>query len=101
VILCGDFNVGKESIPYMTLVDGNATRSGMFHDTYRDANPGSWVDEGTFHEFGVLENPLTLDWLLASSHFLTLEAYIDRYHEGNRYPSDHYALVSKLQLLDN
>jgi endonuclease/exonuclease/phosphatase family metal-dependent hydrolase len=100
VVLCGDFNVGKESIPYKTLLDGNGTRLGRFNDTYRDVNPGPWIGEGTFHAFGVLDNPFPLDWLLASSHFLTLEAGIDTYHEGNRYPSDHYALVSRLTLLD-
>jgi endonuclease/exonuclease/phosphatase family metal-dependent hydrolase len=98
-ILCGDFNVEKGSIPYMTLLESNSTRSCRLHDTYRDVNPAPWKGEGSFHGFGALETPLTLDWVLVSSHFLTLEADIDKYLDGNRYPSDHYPLVSKLQLL--
>ena len=95
VILCGDFNIGKDSEPYQALVGGDAAGSARLQDCYRQANPAPWGNEGTFHDFGALESPSALDWMLASAHFQPLEAGIDRFRQGERYPSDHYPLTCR------
>jgi endonuclease/exonuclease/phosphatase family metal-dependent hydrolase len=92
VILCGDFNIEKESAPYQALLSGDSIH---LHDCYRAANPAPWDDEGTFHDFGALAKPQVLDWMLASAHFHTGESGIDRYQLGDIYPSDHYPLTTR------
>jgi endonuclease/exonuclease/phosphatase family metal-dependent hydrolase len=92
LILCGDFNIEKDSIPYRTLLDGGSPGLLGLHDPYRAAHPAPWEEEGTFHGFGTLEKPTAIDWLLASTHFRMVEAIIDRYQDGGRYPADHYPL---------
>lgn len=93
VILCGDFNIEKDSVPYLNLLEGAADGSGRLQDCYRQVHPAPWKDEGTFHEFGALETPSILDWILVSVHFKTVEAYIDQFWQGNLYSSDHYPVV--------
>ena len=90
VILCGDFNNDKDSVPYLTLLEGAADGYGRLQDCYRQVHPAPWKDEGTFHDFGALEVPSVLAWILASVHFQAVEASIDQYRLGNVYPSDHY-----------
>ena len=90
VILCGDFNVEKDSVPYLTLLEGAGDGSGRLQDCYRQVYLAPWKDEGTFHDFGALEAPAVLDWILASGHFRTVDARIDRFRQGNLYSSDHY-----------
>lgn len=95
VILCGDFNIKKDTGPYHTLVGGDSAGSARLQDCYRQANPAPWGDEGTFHDFGALKPPSALDWMLASAHFQPVEAGIDRFRQGERYPTDHYPLTCR------
>jgi endonuclease/exonuclease/phosphatase family metal-dependent hydrolase len=97
VMLCGDFNIWKDTEPYHTLLAGNAAGHGRLQDCYRRANPAPWGDEGTFHDFGALKMPSALDWMLASAHFQPVEAYIDRFRQGEHYPSDHYPLTCRCE----
>lgn len=97
VILCGDFNIGKDTAPYQALLAGDAAGHGRLQDCFRQANPAPWGDEGTFHDFGRLDQPTALDWMLASGHFQFIEAHIDRFQQGNRYPSDHYPLTGRCE----
>jgi endonuclease/exonuclease/phosphatase family metal-dependent hydrolase len=97
VILCGDFNIGKDSEPYHTLVGGDAAGSAKLQDCYRQANPAPWGNEGTFHDFGALKTPSALDWMLASAHFHPVEADIDKFQQGDSYPSDHYPLTCRCE----
>jgi endonuclease/exonuclease/phosphatase family metal-dependent hydrolase len=99
VILCGDFNSEKNTATYRLLLGGASSRSPRLHDCCLEANPPPWQAEGTFHAFGALENPPALDWILASSHFTATAAATDRYHAGSIYPSDHYPLICKVELL--
>ena len=95
VILYGDFNIEKDSEPYHTLVGNDAAGSARLQDCYRKANPAPWGDEGTFHNFGALKPPTALDWTLASAHFQPVEARLDKFRQGGRYPSDHYPLTCR------
>jgi endonuclease/exonuclease/phosphatase family metal-dependent hydrolase len=93
VILCGDFNIEKDSTPYQALLEEDFI---PMHDCYRAANPGPWKDEGTFHDFGTLSKPQVLDWILISSNFHTVASDIDRYQLGDLFPSDHFPLTTRV-----
>ena len=51
-------------------------------------------DDPTFHAFGRPEQMMTIDWILISRHFRVLAAEIDRTHQSNLYPSDHYPITA-------
>ncbi len=84
LIITGDFNATKDSQAYQELI-----HSGQLFDTRSNS-------DNTFHEFGKLNTGWSIDWILASSHFVTLNTHIDDYHEGDLYPSDHYPLTATL-----
>jgi len=90
VIVTGDFNADKQSDAYKCL-----TGDGKLIDAFRQIHPGG-ADEATFHAFGRPEEMAPIDWVLASDHFHVLDARIDRTHEGNLFPSDHYPVTAVL-----
>ncbi len=87
VILTGDFNADKASAAYRLL-----TGSGMLLDAYRQMHPNG-DEESTFHGFGKSAEKSSIDWVLVSRHFDITEANVDRTHEGELYPSDHYPVT--------
>jgi endonuclease/exonuclease/phosphatase family metal-dependent hydrolase len=91
LIITGDLNAEKDSLTYQTLVGNGNTTLGIVYDTLRAAN-GDRVDEGTFHDFGRRDRASAIDWILATDHFTTLEAGIDRHQQGELFPSDHYPI---------
>lgn len=96
IAITGDFNCGEESEPYATLTD----RDEGFRDTFREAQPGKdLANEITFTGFGLNPGTARIDWVLCSDHWGILSAGIDRYRgEDGRYPSDHEAVFSILEL---
>ncbi len=99
LIITGDFNAEKDSSAYRTLVGDIVTAPGLFYDTFRDVN-GYDVDEGTCHDFGRRDRATAIDWILATDHFTTLEAGIDRHQQGELYPSDHYPIWAVVERND-
>lgn len=91
IVVTGDFNAIKESAAYRQLVGG----PGGLRDAFRSARTVRG-DEGTYHEYGTID-PRPIDWILVSRHFGVLDAAVDRYREGARYPSDHYPLLATLE----
>jgi len=90
VIVTGDFNADKSSAAYQLLAGGQALR-----DTWRQARaPGD--DDTTFHAFGQPGVAVAIDWVLVSPVFRVLDVAVDRFHDGDRYPSDHYPLLATL-----
>jgi endonuclease/exonuclease/phosphatase family metal-dependent hydrolase len=92
LILTGDFNANRVSAAYRLLTAARA-----LFDAYCQIHPDGKNDP-TFHAFGQPEAHETIDWILASRHFRAIDAAIDRTHEGNRYPSDHYPVTAVLEL---
>ena len=90
VILTGDFNTNKGTPPYHVLVDDT------LYDTFRQIYPDK--DGETYHGFGKCQDSATIDWILASNHFVTVDAAVDRYAAGGLYPSDHYSLLATVEL---
>lgn len=87
VLVTGDFNADKESLAYRHLVE-----NGLF-DVYKIAHPSD-NSAGTFHGYGQASDPI--DWILASDHFEVIDSNVDRYHDGKRFPSDHYPVTAIL-----
>jgi endonuclease/exonuclease/phosphatase family metal-dependent hydrolase len=94
LLMTGDFNADKNSSAYRRLTSDapalmDVFKTGHFQDE----------SEGTFHGYGTEIHPPFIDWILVSSHFKVLDARIDRYHEGNIFPSDHYPAMTTLDWL--
>lgn len=87
VIVTGDFNAGPGSEPYKALV-------GTLVDSWLVLHPEP--PEGTAHGFTGKATTPRIDWILCSPSFEVKEATIDRYHEGGRYPSDHFPVSAVL-----
>lgn len=88
-LVTGDFNADKDSSAYWALTEGGSLR-----DAYQASHPSDPA-AGTFHGYGQASDPI--DWVLVSRHFEVISAEIDRYHEGDLYPSDHYPVTVSLQ----
>lgn len=87
ILVTGDFNADKNSSAYRQL-----TENGLF-DVYKIAHPSD-NNPGTFHGYGQVSDPI--DWVLASDHFEVIDSDVDRYHDGKRFPSDHYPVTATL-----
>lgn len=86
VVLTGDFNTTASSPAYATL-------TGPLHDA-RTLAPHPTGPEATFHDFtGVAHQ--RIDWILERG-FTPLNYATVTTHEGVRYPSDHFPVVTEL-----
>ncbi len=90
VIVTGDFNADKDSVAYQLLTAG-----GKLRDAYRQAH-GTPESEATFHGFGQSAERKPIDWILVSEHFRVVNAQVDQWHVGQRFPSDHYPVLAVL-----
>ncbi len=95
LVVTGDFNAGKRSAAYRTLLGAGGPRP--LRDAYRLAHPDGRGD-GSFHAFGKLPRPQAIDWILVSQEFHVRDAGIDRSQVDGRYPSDHYPIWALLDL---
>ena len=98
-ILTGDFNARSGSAAHKILT-GIAEPGGpelAAHALY-DAHADLPAEMGTFHSYGRIRRPFTIDWVLTSPHFTLLNSAVDTYHEDGLYPSDHYPLTATLRL---
>jgi endonuclease/exonuclease/phosphatase family metal-dependent hydrolase len=95
-LLTGDLN---EDVPGPALTTLTKSADGVrLRDTYRDAHPTITRDESTFHAFEGKGAGGRIDWILASPHFKTISATIDRDRYDDRYPSDHFPLTAVVEL---
>ncbi len=85
-IVTGDFNTGPGSTPYRTLLAPQPTAAASLHDVFRAAHPAAMRDEGTVHFFTGWRGGRRMDWILASSHFQTIDAEIDHTRGPERLP---------------
>jgi endonuclease/exonuclease/phosphatase family metal-dependent hydrolase len=91
LLITGDFNADKSSLAYRQLTSGKPPLKDVFR-----AGSLKHENEGTFHGYGAVVPPQSIDWILVSSHFSVLEATIDRYRQGDLFPSDHYSVAAML-----
>lgn len=95
LVVTGDFNAGKRSQVYRTLIGRNTPR--RLWDVLRLAQPDG-QGEGTFHAFGKLPRPQAIDWILISEGLRVREAGIDRTARHGRFPSDHFPVWAVLEI---
>jgi len=93
-IVTGDFNSGPNSTPYRTLLGPQPIATSSLHDVFRAVHPVATRDEGTVHFFTGWRGGPHIDWILASSHFQTIDAQIDHTRGPDGYPSDHFPVTA-------
>jgi endonuclease/exonuclease/phosphatase family metal-dependent hydrolase len=96
-LVTGDFNTGPASAPYRTLLAEPSATGSLPHDVFRVAHPVVTRKEGTFHFFTGWSGGPRIDWILASSHFQTIDAGIDHTRGPAGYPSDHFPVTARLR----
>lgn len=96
-VVTGDFNSGPNSAPYRTLLAEQPPPESSLHDVFRTAHPVAARKEGTVHFFTGWRGGRRMDWILASSHFETIDAEIDHTRGPRGYPSDHFPVTATLQ----
>ena len=96
-VVTGDFNTGPASAPYRTLLAEPSPTGSLPHDVFRVAHPVATRKEGTFHFFTGWSGGPRIDWILASSHFQTIDAGIDHTRGPDGYPSDHFPVTARLR----
>jgi endonuclease/exonuclease/phosphatase family metal-dependent hydrolase len=96
VVITGDFNSGEDSPQYRFLLGEDGDKLKLI-DTYRRLHPVRQPDEASFHDFTGKREGSRIDWILCSPSFKPLEATIDRFSQGGRYPSDHFPVTAVLQ----
>jgi endonuclease/exonuclease/phosphatase family metal-dependent hydrolase len=95
VLLMGDFNAGESNPAFRSLLRDDGASRTVLYDTFRAAQPDA-VATGTYHAFSGDRAGEKIDAILASSEWRTLEADIVLFHEGGRYPSDHFPVTATL-----
>lgn len=91
IVVTGDFNAGVQSAAYATLAAG-------LKDTWKEAARRSEGPEGTFHGFRGKPGRERIDWILYRAPWRVLSTEILTDHDGERYPSDHFPVLSVFEL---
>jgi len=94
VILMGDFNDSPGSPVHELLT---SPETGL-QDTWNILGKKEDGSSFTHHKFTGLPQKARMDWILISDHFRAIEAEIIRDHVEDRYPSDHFPFLVKLDL---
>ena len=95
-IVTGDFNTTPSSAAYRTLTAERQPPAATLHDVFRAAHPIPTRQEGTVHFFTGWRGGQRMDWILASTHFVTRAAEIDHTRGPHGYPSDHFPMTANL-----
>ncbi len=94
VILMGDFNDSPGSPAHALLT---SPEIGL-QDTWKILGQKEEADSFTHHGFTGIPQKARMDWILVSPHFRVIEVEIIKAHSENRYPSDHFPYLAKLDL---
>lgn len=94
VVLTGDFNAKEDQPPYAALV----SKAGVeLIDSYREVHAQSTREDVTFHGFKGDRSGDRIDWILHSPELKCTSSEVVHDSDGNRYPSDHYPVLSVLE----
>ena len=99
VIVTGDLNCTEDSEPY-AVVTGRGDDALTLTDSHRAAHPDRHTDEATFHGFKGTVAGSRIDFIFHTPQLETLEADINRAHEGPLYPTDHYPVTATLRRVE-
>ncbi len=87
-LLMGDFNSTPTSQALHVL-------RGRLRDSFSERHPDD--TRGTYHEYGALEQPTRIDYLMVSHHWQILDCQILEQSQGP-YPSDHFPVLGTYRL---
>lgn len=90
-LVAGDFNAPAGGEAYAALLAGG------LRDTRSIAREKSGP-EGTFHGFSGTPGRDRIDWILVSPHWKVLRNDTLTFHDGTRYPSDHFPILAIVEL---
>jgi len=90
VIVTGDFNAPAGGPVYKAMLE-----TGL-QDT-RSIAAKTEGPEGTFHGFKGNAGTRRIDWILVSPGWKVLSNVTDDFHQGERYPSDHFPVFADLE----
>ncbi len=88
IVLTGDFNCPRGSSPWRILT----AAGNRLHDAFPRTSPGS------YHEFGQLNPPKTIDWILLSNQCVVAQTGVDDYNDAGLFPSDHFPVHAEVVL---
>ena len=92
VLLIGDLNVREDNIVIEKIEQEG------FSDTYREVHPEPQQTDFTFHGWTDPVGHSRIDYIFARGHGETIDSYVIREHEGEIYPSDHFAVFSHIKI---
>ncbi|MCH7520170.1 MAG: endonuclease/exonuclease/phosphatase family protein [Candidatus Marinimicrobia bacterium] len=98
VIVTGDFNASDTNVVHDKLL---ARTEGQLHllDTWDRARERLGEQVGTFHGWeGSAVAHQRIDWILVTPDFRVGRAAVITYQEQGRYPSDHFPVLSEVEL---
>lgn len=106
-VVVGDFNTGAtDPIHRSLLIDlggislasarNSQEQTGI--DAYEALNSDE-PDSGTFNAFEGVHTGDRIDWILTTRHFIHRACEIDRSSRNGRYPSDHFPVIARVELL--
>ena len=94
VILTGDFNVTEESETLKIFKNkGLQLKDTCNINTFKERS------KGTFHNWSGKHDGMKIDYILSHPKMEVKEFKIIRDNSNNRYPSDHYPIMAKLNLV--
>lgn len=97
VIVTGDFNAGEDNPAILQLTgQTDATPTVRLRDSFRPLWPAA-TEVGTFHGFKGVTSGSKIDAILVSSEWRVDSASIVRTSRDDRYPSDHFPVVTKIR----
>lgn len=99
IVVTGDFNARPGSGPHRALT-GDTGNLAELDDPLVTLDPAT-DPNSTFHGFKGPEGEVPharIDWVLFNRKVTPLEAWVVRYQEAGRYPSDHYPVVADVDV---
>jgi len=97
IIVTGDFRIGVGTRPHILLCGDVLEDEVKLSDTFIAVHAGRQRNTGTEHDFEGSHGGRRSTWILASRHFTTLEADLDRTEKEGRYPSACFPLYAVVQ----
>lgn len=95
VILTGDFNATAGENRAYTLL----TQDGFLTDTWTQAAERRGAEVSTFNGFkGMPKAKSRIDWILTRGDVRTRAIEIDTFSKGDQFPSDHFPVITWLEL---
>ena len=95
-----------QNVPFLMTGDYNANAGGPVQQKFLTVLTDAWTattkrigPEGTFHGFSGKPREGRIDWILYRGPWKALEVETVTHNENGRYPSDHFPVFARLELI--